>query len=64
MKQCTNCRFFYYSGGRWGECRRYPPPSPGCDVDGISREAKWPLSDERNWCGEWRLKGDPDEQNQ
>jgi hypothetical protein len=53
--KCSECEFWVEP--KWvtrkglGRCRRYPPSVVVGESSGI-----WPLTDEEDWCGEYRAK--------
>lgn len=64
---CAGCRFWNLENMDaktsflvFGECRRYPPTRPSVDPkDAVSPllDWLWPLTEEDDWCGEFRAKG-------
>lgn len=53
---CSNCRFRYGRGTRprgFAACHRNPPV-----VALSSGLPKWPMTDETDWCGEWRRQAE------
>lgn len=52
---CAWCRFWVRENdGVLGECHRNPPqPQPGDDRK-AARRSSLPVTDETQWCGEWR----------
>ena len=59
---CESCRFWeaFQTGslGTYGFCRRRAPNTVATSKGG-EFEARWPLTHERDWCGEWRVPRDP-----
>jgi hypothetical protein len=64
-EECRGCRFWKDHGVTgFGDCRRYAPrpklsPAPKDDDDLIARpnlEARWPVTFEEDWCGEFKEK--------
>ena len=57
MKKCELCNFWYPKGKNrttsgeilYGECRRNTP-------NGVDGRAKWPNTNESDWCGEFKTK--------
>ena len=40
-------------GGNYGFCRRHAPPAVTI-AKAAEHEARWPLTEESEWCGEYR----------
>jgi hypothetical protein len=59
-KICANCKYWSYSGGEEGRCRRYPPVILQNLIDKIHMfeselllKCNQPVSHETDSCGEW-----------
>ena len=54
---CAGCRFWerreHGATGWSGFCRRHAPPAVTISAPG-EFEARWPVTHESEWCGEWR----------
>lgn len=47
---CRNCRFWdkFARSSVEGECRRHAPKFKGRKI-----EARWPVTFDSSWCGQW-----------
>jgi hypothetical protein len=64
LDSCGACRFWRREGSRragWGQCRRLPPALPAVRTDKLKLVGVWPVTEERDWCGEWRSAAGGDE---
>lgn len=54
---CEGCRFWErhekHANGYYGFCRRHAPPAVTIATAG-EFEARWPMTHESEWCGDWR----------
>ena len=52
---CKHCRFWKHKTGNYGECRKYAPkPTKGF--------AKFAITSEITWCGQFEAKDGPSRQ--
>jgi hypothetical protein len=57
LQACGSCHYWRREGSRragWGQCRRMPPALPAVRTDKLKLVGVWPVTEERDWCGEWR----------
>ena len=62
---CGSCDYFEHIGDMdrsmdgWGACKRFPPVkthrTPRDHESSLTHEAKFPLVNHQEWCGEFRL---------
>ena len=56
---CANCRFWETMNNpvTIGRCRRYAP-RPVCEkgIDSETVYAEWPLTADKDWCGEFQAQ--------
>lgn len=72
-ERCETCRFWYREyvcmdkPDRLAECLRYPPivigsmlhGAPFVTLDEEHEAARFPVTDQDEWCGEWQPKRQP-----
>lgn len=55
---CNNCKFWKQEIEPYGLCRRHAPKSLGSvykgEKDKLATTAKWPQTQNTDWCGEWQ----------
>jgi hypothetical protein len=68
MDNCAACTFWKKPkelNSATGECHRYAPSPIGAiykpnDVEAtLERGARWPYTEEEDWCGEWKSGPNP-----
>jgi hypothetical protein len=58
LPMCVRCRFYQPSKSfqSHGECRACPPQPLGPFYGGYGREGQWPMVQDADWCGEFKIK--------